>query len=281
MSNLQLENLITFNPSAILVDTTLDELMERFGAAGFHHWPVVDDDRMLLGLVSDLDLVRVIEERHGAALAIAGGVPGPSVMTSPRVSDFMIRSPITIDEKATPREVLSLMIEQKLYALPVVREGRLIGMVTSTDFLREFSFGACAASRELVQSRLVVTPETIDVESTIDEAKMICDLQDHHSIPVTKGEFPLGVVSRRDLRKAKCREAAREIYGPRDWGPTTLAELIQQAPSIRPGNRLGEAAAQMVERGVQGVAVVNAARRLMGIITDRQILAALLEELSQ
>lgn len=280
MATLTLENLITYNPSAIFADSNLDELMERFGGAGFHHWPVVDEERNLLGLVSDIDLVRVIEERHMAALAIAEGARAPRGATLLQVADFMNRSACSIDEQTSPREALNLLLEQRLNALPVVRQGRLIGMLTSTDFLREFSFGACAASREFVQSRVVPTTETIDVESSIDEAKLLCELQGLDSIPVTKGGFPLGVVSRRDLRKAKCREAAREIYGERDWGATTLAELIQQAPSIRPGNRLGEAAALMVERGTQGVAVVNAARRLMGIITDRQILEALQTELS-
>jgi len=274
MPNLTLENLITYNPSAIYADTTLDELMDRFGAAGFHHWPVVDDDRRLIGLVSDIDLVRVVEERHLATMAIAGGVRGPQEAASPRVSDFLVRRVITIDEQTTPRQALALLVEHRLYALPVVRDGALIGMLTSTDFLREFSFGSCPGSRELVQSRVVATSETIDVDTSIDEAKLLCDLNQLDSIPVTQGGFPLGVVSRRDLRKAKCREVASELYGPRDWGATTIAELIQRAPSVRPGNKLGEAAALMVERGAQAVAVVNAARRLMGVLSDRQILEA-------
>lgn len=275
MPSLALENLITFNPSAIYPDTTLDELMERFGDSGFHHWPVVDDDRRLLGLVSDIDLVRVIEERHMAAAAIAGGVRGPSQIASPRVADFLVRRVISIDEQTSPRAALGLLLEHGLNALPVLRDGALIGMLTTTDFLREFSFGTLPGSRELVNSRMTSAIETIDADASIDEAKLLCDLNQLDSIPVTQGGFPLGVVSRRDLRKAKCREVAREIYGERNWGATTIKELIQEAPSVRPGNKLSEAAALMIERGAQAAAVVNAARRLVGVIGDRQLLDAL------
>ena len=50
--------------------------------------------------------------------------------------DAMTVEPISIDEFATADEAIGVIRNALVHQLPVVREGRLVGMVTSTDLIR-------------------------------------------------------------------------------------------------------------------------------------------------
>ena len=81
------------------------------------HLPVVDLDRRLVGLVSDRDLMRATAQKSSVA----------SVMT---------RDVRTIGPDTPAAEAIELLLHHKHSALPVVdAHRRLVGIVTSTDFL--------------------------------------------------------------------------------------------------------------------------------------------------
>lgn len=87
------------------------------------HVPVEDDAGSLVGLISHRDLVRMFahgEACDGAMLA---------------VSDVMKTDLITVTAETPALDALNLMREQNIGALPVVAEGKLVGLVTAHDFL--------------------------------------------------------------------------------------------------------------------------------------------------
>jgi len=53
------------------------------------------------------------------------------------VKEVMSRPPVTIAPDASVRDAAGLMLERRIGCLPVVEEGRLVGMLTETDLLRE------------------------------------------------------------------------------------------------------------------------------------------------
>lgn len=84
--------------------------------------PVVDNDGKLVGIITERDF----------ALALAG------VLTDELVEDIMIKNVITATP-GTPIESSSkIMVRNNLRRIPVVEEGKLVAMVTSTDILRFF-----------------------------------------------------------------------------------------------------------------------------------------------
>ena len=52
--------------------------------------------------------------------------------------------------------------------------------------------------------------------------------------------------------------------------------VLRKTPAFRPGQRLNEAAALMVEHGLSALAVTNQANRYLGIITADEILKVML-----
>jgi CBS domain-containing protein len=94
-------------------------------------------------------------------------------------------------------------------------------------------------------------------------------------LPVTQGDCPVGIVSQRDIVREKCRLDEQADYHQEMWLPPSVARVIRNSPPIRTGQRLSEAAADMVEQELPAVTVVNQSNRLIGIITEDDLLRVL------
>jgi CBS domain-containing protein len=153
----------------------------------------------------------------------------------------------------------------------------LIGLVTTTDYLREFSYGEMPISRYPVSEWVQDGIEPIDCETTLAEAAAILSQAGADQIGVVNGTLPLGVISMRDLRLATCRMECRLLLGDEmsASGPMTMRELAAKSPTIRPGARLSEAASLMVEHHRQCIAVVTQAGRLVGALSEETLLTAM------
>lgn len=273
-----LTTIITYNPWALTATTTCGELLEMLGSATFHHWPVVDDDRRLVGVVSNIEFVRVIQSR--AAAVEQSAVSWDDFCSRP-VSEIMSSRIVTIVQDEYLANVIKLFREHGINSLPVLEDFRLIGLITTSDLLREFAYSGLAVARETVVERMKPAGEPIDCSASIDEAAMAMRMDQKEFIGVVRGDLPLGVISHRDLLMAKLRETVSQAFEDIEplEGPRTLLELAAAAPTIRPGERLSTAATRMVEHRRQTAAVTNQAGRLLGVVTEDTILGAMLEAL--
>ena len=52
-----------------------------------------------------------------------------------QLSDFMIKNPITIYPEASIMEAMNIMLENKIGCLPVVKNSRLVGIITEHNFM--------------------------------------------------------------------------------------------------------------------------------------------------
>ena len=88
------------------------------------HVLVEDEQHRLVGLVSHRTLLRHMAER---AEAPEGGVP---------VKEIMVEDPISVSPDRPTLEAVEMMREHQIGALPVVREDRLVGIITERDFIQ-------------------------------------------------------------------------------------------------------------------------------------------------
>lgn len=49
--------------------------------------------------------------------------------------EIMSAIPLSVEETATAEEVMKMMIDQKVIRVPVVRDGKLIGLISRSDIL--------------------------------------------------------------------------------------------------------------------------------------------------
>ncbi len=110
------------------------DAVTRMHRAKVRHLPVIDDGGQLVGIVTDRDL------RHRlfspAIWHHIGSVPVDTLLKSVRVDEIM-SSPVITTAPGDELEVAArVMLEDKVGSLPVVEDGRVVGIVTETDLLR-------------------------------------------------------------------------------------------------------------------------------------------------
>jgi acetoin utilization protein AcuB len=116
--------------------TTLAEALRLVQHRGIRHLPVVEDDA-LVGIVSDRDLKRAMPSP-------ATTLATPELrylLDTVTIDAIMTRAVITIGRMLPVEEAARLMVTEKVSALPVTEQGRLIGIVTETDVLELFVRG--------------------------------------------------------------------------------------------------------------------------------------------
>ncbi len=97
-----------------------DKLVDAFHVmrlAGFRHMPVVEDGK-LVGIVSD----------HDIFLGWGRGGDTP-------VGELMTKSPRWVGPDANARDAAALLLRHKIGCLPVIDDGRVVGIVTQADFV--------------------------------------------------------------------------------------------------------------------------------------------------
>jgi acetoin utilization protein AcuB len=122
-------------------DDMIDRVFFLLSYEKIRHLPVLDG-RNVVGIVSDRDLYKALgpKSRRRSVAAKAGET---ALHVIPRkVRHIMRRGVITIDPGADISRAATMMARKKIGALPVVRSGRLVGIITSTDLLLEFARAA-------------------------------------------------------------------------------------------------------------------------------------------
>ncbi|MCC9607777.1 CBS domain-containing protein [Blastopirellula sp. JC732] len=267
-----LSTIVTYNPMSASLDTTLEELLEQVYMVGFHHWPVIDEDRHVVGIISDEDVVRTAAAHEAANMSNRFHNAGGPV----RVSEFMSRRVYSISFDTDVASALTLMLEKGINSLPVTEDDRLSAMVTTSDFLREFSFSDHEACRAEVKPHVDTTPVQVPFDASIEHVKFACEAEGAIYAVVMNGDFPLGVVSRRDIRRAKSRDLARVMYLKEDPKSIRASDIIREAHFILATDSLRSAANTMHEMQLQALVVANRQNDLVGILTQEHIMQAML-----
>ncbi len=126
--NLMTKDLITLNLS-----NTLYTAEKRLRTNHIRHIPVVDGEN-LIGLLSISDLKRIsfIDAYN------KDGTVDTAIYNMLSIKDLMIKNPITVASDATILEVSKLLASKEFHSLTVVDNGKLVGIITTTDLLHFF-----------------------------------------------------------------------------------------------------------------------------------------------
>jgi CBS domain-containing protein len=269
-----LGTLVTYNPWTVGPTAMLSDVAASFDELGVHHVPVVDGERRVIGMLSESDLLRC--RQAARVVAVGGGVADTDDAPAVFARDAMSKQVLSIGARSTFADALKLLLERHIHVLPVVDGGRLVGMVSSRDFLREFSYGELPCSRAPISSLLAATaPEPLDPDASLDDAFLAMHETGVSCLAVAKGGCPLGVLAQRDIIREKCRLIEEDLTGDELRPAATILSAVRSSPAIRPGQRLCEAAAAMIELGLPAVTIVNQSNRLLGLVSEDDVLRVL------
>ena len=111
--------LITFKPDTDVLDAVHELVKHRIAGA-----PVVDDSGNLLGMLSELDCLKI-----ALHAGYHGDWGGP-------VSDYMSDGVKTVDAEMSIIDLAQVFLDTKFRRFPVVNKNRLIGQISRRDVLR-------------------------------------------------------------------------------------------------------------------------------------------------
>lgn len=138
MSRMAVRDVMTEDVRAVGPKDDVATLRDLLYEHDIRHMPVVDDEGALVGLVTQRDLLR-----H--ALIEQPDVPTyieDAVLERLQVSELMNTEIETAEPDADIRDAAQQMFENKYGCLPVVSGGRLVGILTESDFVRLMAKGS-------------------------------------------------------------------------------------------------------------------------------------------
>ena len=107
------------------VEDTLDRLAGAMSEGGFGSVPILAKDGKLVGIVSEFDLLKVIEEGKELDKVTAG--------------EIMVKDPITVSRNTLSMEIIQLLQERHFIRTPVVdADGKLVGVVSRRDIIQGY-----------------------------------------------------------------------------------------------------------------------------------------------
>lgn len=122
----------------VYADTPLDELMALMARHRLRAVPVVADEREVVGIVTDRDLLGYLMPRVlRAGEEEEGAEEQRTVKRTVPVREIMSRSVMCVAEEQSVADVASIMVNKDVERFPVVREGRLSGFLTRGDIIRK------------------------------------------------------------------------------------------------------------------------------------------------
>lgn len=152
-------DVMTYGAATIRPDAPMEEaarLMLQHRISGL---PVVDERSQLVGMVTEGDLLRPKEGAGGRQrprwleLVFGRETDGPRLARLATVADVMTRPVLTVREDTPVQEVASILQDHAIKRVPVVRDGRVTGIVSRADLLRGLARLAEAMPDASVQDR--------------------------------------------------------------------------------------------------------------------------------
>lgn len=144
---LKARDIMTRDIISVTLETSLKDLASKFVETGVSTMPVVDEEGLLQGIVSETDLVEQQKPLHiPTVMAFFDGVfyldsekrfrQEVDRVTAQTVREICSRDPVTCTPETTVREIAGLMTANKAHLIPVLDGEQMVGVVARLDLIR-------------------------------------------------------------------------------------------------------------------------------------------------
>lgn len=128
-------------------ETTVNELAQLLTVNNINGAPVIDSDGKLLGIVTENDLIYQKKKVHiPTVVTILDSVfylENPEKMekemlkiAGSTVNDIYTKSVVSVIEESGIDEVATIMAEQNIHTIPVLKDGKIVGIIGKKDIIR-------------------------------------------------------------------------------------------------------------------------------------------------
>ena len=156
------------------------------------------------------------------------------------VGKRMTKETITVGPGDTLKRAADLLAGNRIHRLPVVRDGRLVGILSDSDIrnaaVRDSSPGAPSAGERTVGETMTREVITVTPWDTVEDAALVLQKKRLGALPVVEGGRVVGIITKADVLSALIETldiegigVRIEIFLPRDAGAVRkLVDLIAE-----------------------------------------------------
>jgi len=257
-------------PITVRADDSLEQAARLMVSRGVRHLPVVEDDR-LLGMLSERDLL-AFHGYGGLKASVRGAMAFPVETAS-------------LDDDVAA--VASRMVDRKIGCLPIVTNGKVLGVISTTDLLALHARTSPPSYETgfdgFVRDAMTRNPEVAHPDDyLLDAVGRLSRLGVRH-LPVVDGDNRvLGMLSDRDVRQAV---GDLQIWeGERGVSRRFSEQRVMQVASLSPMTisqdaPLSEAIHRFVDHRIGALAAVDEAGHLLGILSYVDVLRYLADRI--
>ena len=179
-STVRVGDVMTRDVVSVMPDTPIKDVAAALVERGISGLPVCDAEGTVVGVLSEADLL----VKQGGSPERSGGLftwlvetaspPDLAKLRAHTAGEAMTAPAITVETGSPVSEAARTMVSLGVNRLPVVENGRLVGIVTRADLIRLFTRSDEEIARDVRQDvikRLWIAPERIEVE--VDQGEVV------------------------------------------------------------------------------------------------------------
>ena len=206
----------------------------------------------------------VTEARLAIAMAQEGGIgivhknltatqQAAEVAKVKRHESGVLRDPITIEPELTVRQVIALTQQHKISGLPVVKNGKVVGIVTNRDLRFETNLDQPVSNVMTPRERLV----TVSEDDSLEQAKALMHKHRLERVLVMDADNTLkGLITVKDIQKATEHPfASKDVHGK-----------LRVGAAVGVGDGTEERVEKLVAAGVDVIVVDTAHGHSKGVL---------------
>lgn len=156
-------DVMTPNVITVTLDTEVREIAGLLLEHNISALPVVDASGNVLGIVSEGDLMRRVENGTGRRKSwwlrsiFAGANDASEYIKrhARKAGEIMTPNPVTITEDEPLHRVARMLEKQHIKRVPVVRDGKLVGIVSRANLLQGLAAGSTVESETVADDRAI------------------------------------------------------------------------------------------------------------------------------
>ena len=175
---------------------SIDDVIKMMLLGNLSGFPVVNDESKVIGIVSERDFIGLVA----------------NIITGKRVADFMSRDVVSVRPDTKVEDAARVMISNDFRRLPIVHEGVMTGVVTTSDIINYLGSGE--VFEKLVTGNMhealgvpikVIAreaPVTVEPDLDLGEAADLMIARDVSVLPVVIDGALAGIITERDFLSA-------------------------------------------------------------------------------
>ncbi len=141
------KDIMTTNVYSVSPETEVDKLARLFAEYNVNAMPVVDKEGTLVGIISETDLVEQDRPLHiPTVISLFDWVfyldsekdfrDEVKRITARKVEELCSRNVVTCTPATPVNEIAGIMVDQAVHLIPVVDDGKVVGVVARLDIIR-------------------------------------------------------------------------------------------------------------------------------------------------